>query len=176
MPFHTFISRALLLVLLAAKAAGAQSLPGAVELALKRAHVPLSAVSAYVQDVNEAKPSLALNAAQPMNPASTMKLLTTYAALELLGPTHTWKTEAYAGGNIEGGVLQGDLILKGYGDPKLTLENFWLLLRRLRALGLREIHGDLSRTAAISSRPPTTRESSTPSRCAPTTSARTRCC
>jgi D-alanyl-D-alanine carboxypeptidase/D-alanyl-D-alanine-endopeptidase (penicillin-binding protein 4) len=78
-----------------------------------------------------------------MNPASTMKLVTTYAALELLGPAYTWKTEAYAGGNLQGSVLQGDLILKGYGDPKLTLESFWLLLRRLRASGLREIHGDL---------------------------------
>jgi D-alanyl-D-alanine carboxypeptidase/D-alanyl-D-alanine-endopeptidase (penicillin-binding protein 4) len=78
-----------------------------------------------------------------MNPASTMKLVTTYAALELLGPTYTWKTEAYAAGSLDSGVLNGDLILKGYGDPKFTLENFWLLLRRLRALGLREIHGDL---------------------------------
>ena len=143
MRIRSFISCVLLLPLLAAQAAGAQALPSAVELALKRAHVPLAAVSAYVRDVDEAKPLLALNAAQPMNPASTMKLVTTYAALELLGPTHTWKTEAYAGGSIEAGVLQGDLILKGYGDPKLTLEKFWLLLRRLRALGLREIHGDL---------------------------------
>jgi len=138
-----FVLRALLIFLLAAKVAGAQSLPATVELALKRAHIPLSGVAAYVQGVDDARPLLAHNAAQAMNPASTIKLLTTYAALELLGPTYTWKTEAYAGGKLEGGVLQGNLILKGYGDPKLTLENFWLLLRRLRALGLREIRGDL---------------------------------
>ena len=138
-----FIIRALLIFLLAAKVAGAQSLPAPVELALKRAHIPLSGVAAYVQDVDGGMPLAAHNATQAMNPASTMKLLTTYAALELLGPTYTWKTEAYAGGKLEGGVLQGNLILKGYGDPKLTLENFWLLLRRLRALGLREIRGDL---------------------------------
>ena len=143
MPFHPFISRALLIFLLAAKVASAQSLPPAVELALKRAHVPLSSVSAYVQDVDGARPLLAHNAAQAMNPASTMKLLTTYAALELLGPTYTWKTEAYAAGKLQGDTLRGDLVLKGYGDPKLTLENFWLLLRKLRALGLREIRGDL---------------------------------
>jgi serine-type D-Ala-D-Ala carboxypeptidase/endopeptidase (penicillin-binding protein 4) len=93
--------------------------------------------------VGDASPLLSHNAAQAMNPASTMKLLTTYAALELLGPTYTWKTEAYAGGKLQGDTLQGDLILKGYGDPKLTLENFWLLLGKLRALGLREIRGDL---------------------------------
>jgi D-alanyl-D-alanine carboxypeptidase/D-alanyl-D-alanine-endopeptidase (penicillin-binding protein 4) len=138
-----FIIRLLLVFVLATKLASAQSLPPAVELALKRAHIPLSSVGAYVQDVDGGRPRVAHNAARAMNPASTMKLLTTYAALELLGPTYTWKTDAYAGGKLEGGVLEGNLILKGYGDPKLTLENFWLLLRRLRALGLREIRGDL---------------------------------
>ena len=143
MPLITFLLRVLLVFLLALKATLAQSLPPAVELALKRAHIPLSAVAVYVQDVDGTKPLLAHNAAQAMNPASTMKLVTTYAALDLLGPGYTWKTKVYAGGKLQGDILQGDLILKGYGDPKLTLENFWLLLRRLRALGLREIRGDL---------------------------------
>ena len=142
MPF-TFILRALLIFLFAAELALAQSLPAPVELALKRANIPLSGVAAYVQEVDGARPLVSHNAAQAMNPASTMKLLTTYAALELLGPTYTWKTEAYARGTMQGDVLQGDLILKGYGDPKLTLENFWMLLRKLRGLGLREIRGDL---------------------------------
>ncbi|MFH1043770.1 MAG: D-alanyl-D-alanine carboxypeptidase/D-alanyl-D-alanine-endopeptidase [Pseudomonadota bacterium] len=143
MPFRLFLLRALLLFVVAAKLASAQSLPATVDLALKRAHIPLSGVAAYVQDVDGSTPLVAHNASQAMNPASTMKLVTSYAALELLGPAYTWKTEAYADGKLEGGVLQGNLILKGYGDPKLTLENFWLLLRRLRALGLREIRGDL---------------------------------
>jgi len=143
MPLTLFLLRALIVFALAAELAGAQALPASVEQALKRAKIPLSAVAAYVQDVDDGKPLVAHHAAQAMNPASTMKLLTTYAALELLGPTYIWKTEAYAGGKLEEGVLQGDLILKGYGDPKLTLERFWLLLRRLRALGLREIRGGL---------------------------------
>ena len=143
MPSRPAILRALFALFLAANAAYAQALPPAVELALKRAHVPLSAVAAYVQSVDGSSPLLAHNATQAMNPASTMKLLTTYAALELLGTTYTWTTAAYAGGRLQGDTLQGDLILKGGGDPKLTLEKFWLLLRRLRALGLREIRGDL---------------------------------
>jgi len=138
-----FILRALFFFAFAVNTAGAQSLPPSVELALKRAQIPLSAIAAHVQDVDGGRPQVAHNAAQAMNPASTMKLLTTYAALELLGPTYTWKTEVYAAGKLEGGVLEGNLVLKGYGDPKLTMENFWLLLRRLRALGLREIRGDL---------------------------------
>jgi D-alanyl-D-alanine carboxypeptidase/D-alanyl-D-alanine-endopeptidase (penicillin-binding protein 4) len=44
---------------------------------------------------------------------------------------------------MEGDTLTGDLILRGTGDPRLTLENFWLMLRTLRARGLREIRGDL---------------------------------
>ena len=135
--------RTLPALLLVASLAQAQSLPAPVERALTRANIPLAGVAAFVQDVDGARAGIAFNTTQAMNPASTMKLLTTYAALELLGPTYAWKTEAYLNGSLQGDVLDGDLILKGYGDPKLTLENFWLLLRKLRALGVREIRGDL---------------------------------
>ena len=74
-----------------------------------------------------AQPLLELNAGVAMNPASVMKLVTTFAGLELLGPAYTWKTELYADGFRNGDTLQGNLIIKGYGDPKLNLENFWLL-------------------------------------------------
>ena len=139
----SFAVRVLLLFQTAATIACAQALPPAVEQALKRAQIPLSATAAFVQEVDGDRPLLAHNAALAMNPASTMKLVTTYAALELLGPAYTWKTEAYASAGLQGDALAGNLILKGYGDPKLTLENFWLLLRKLRALGVREIRGDL---------------------------------
>lgn len=84
-----------------------------------------------------------VNTAAPFNPASTMKLVTTGAALDLLGPAFTWKTEAYARGALEGDVLQGDLVIKGGGDPKLTVEGLWLFLREIRARGIREIRGNL---------------------------------
>jgi D-alanyl-D-alanine carboxypeptidase/D-alanyl-D-alanine-endopeptidase (penicillin-binding protein 4) len=119
------------------------ALPAPVAASLAAAGIAANGVAAFVQEVGSASPLLAFNTAQPMNPASTMKLLTTYAALELLGPSFTWKTEAYASGAMSGDVLEGDLVLRGTGDPKLTVENFWLLLRGLRARGLREIRGDL---------------------------------
>lgn len=121
----------------------AAELPGPVATALARAGIPQSAAAFYVHEIGAAPPLLAIGAERPLNPASTIKLLTTYAALELLGPAYTWPTEAYADGDLAQGVLAGNLILKGHGDPKLTLENFWLLLRELRARGLREIRGDL---------------------------------
>jgi D-alanyl-D-alanine carboxypeptidase/D-alanyl-D-alanine-endopeptidase (penicillin-binding protein 4) len=124
-------------------AASADALPGPVAQALARAGVPQSAVGLYVQQVDAPRPSAIFNASKAMNPASAIKLVTTFAALDLLGPAYTWKTEAYLLGRLQGDVLDGDLLLKGYGDPKLTVENFWLFLRSLRARGLREIRGDL---------------------------------
>ena len=133
----------LVLLLLAAPAAGARGLPKPVAEALRAAGVPESAVGIVVQEVGASRPSLQLNDAVPMNPASTMKLVTTYAALELLGPAYHWKTEAYAAAPVRNGVLEGDLVLKGYGDPHLDFEGFWSLLRQLRGKGLRDIRGDL---------------------------------
>jgi D-alanyl-D-alanine carboxypeptidase/D-alanyl-D-alanine-endopeptidase (penicillin-binding protein 4) len=124
-------------------AASADALPGPVAQALARVGVPQSAVGLYVQQVDAPRPTAVFNASQPMNPASAIKLVTAFAALELLGPAYTWKTEAHLVGRLQGDVLDGDLLLKGYGDPKLTMENLWLFLRSLRARGLREIRGDL---------------------------------
>jgi D-alanyl-D-alanine carboxypeptidase/D-alanyl-D-alanine-endopeptidase (penicillin-binding protein 4) len=119
------------------------ALPPAIKQAIKRANLPESSVSIWVQDVSAKEPLLSHNAKAAMNPASVMKLLTTYAGLDLLGPAFTWRTEVYTRGESQGAVLNGDLMLKGHGDPKLTIENLWLLLRNVRARGLREIHGNL---------------------------------
>jgi D-alanyl-D-alanine carboxypeptidase/D-alanyl-D-alanine-endopeptidase (penicillin-binding protein 4) len=97
----------------------------------------------YVHETGADRPLISHGAERVLNPASTMKLVTTYAALELLGPAYTWSTDVYIGGPVENEVLAGDLIIKGYGDPKLTLENFWLMLRNVRARGVREIRGDV---------------------------------
>jgi D-alanyl-D-alanine carboxypeptidase/D-alanyl-D-alanine-endopeptidase (penicillin-binding protein 4) len=115
--------------------AGAAPLPKSVLQALKAAGVPPAGVAAVVQEAGASRPSISVNPQASINPASVMKLVTTYAALELLGPAYRWKTEAY---------LDGDhLVLRGTGDPKLNHESFWMLLRGLRGRGLREIRGDI---------------------------------
>jgi D-alanyl-D-alanine carboxypeptidase/D-alanyl-D-alanine-endopeptidase (penicillin-binding protein 4) len=119
------------------------ALPPEVSRAFFAAQVPLSAVGAWVQEIGAARPVFSQQPARAMNPASTMKLVTTFAALELLGPDYRWRTEAYAGGPVTDGVLEGDLLLKGYGDPKITLEQFQALVAALRATGLETIRGDL---------------------------------
>ncbi len=113
----------------------AADLPPAVAKALQATGIPTSSVSALVQEVGAARPSLAVNEHEPRNPASVMKLVTTFAALELLGPAYRWKTEAYSDGD--------NLVLRGRGDPKLNVESFWMLLRSLRGRGVRDIKGDV---------------------------------
>ena len=124
-------------------AALAASLPPAVANALRVAKIQPSTVGIYVQEVGSNRPMLNVNADRPMNPASVMKLVTTYAALELLGPSFTWKTGIYENGMRRGDVLEGDLIIKGAGDPKLTQDDLATAMRALRARGIREVRGNI---------------------------------
>ena len=119
------------------------ALPAPVEQALQRAAIPPAALAVVTRPLNSAAGGWHHRAEQPMNPASLMKLLTTLAALELIGPAHSWRTDWLATTPVVDGVLTGDLFLRGSGDPKLTYDRLWLLLRELRARGLQEIRGDL---------------------------------
>jgi D-alanyl-D-alanine carboxypeptidase/D-alanyl-D-alanine-endopeptidase (penicillin-binding protein 4) len=121
----------------------AAPLPVPVATALKRVGLSPKGYSAYVHVVGEREPRLAVNADVPRNPASTVKLVTTLAALETLGPAYVWKTEAWSRQPIRDGRLEGDLHLKGYGDPFLVIEHFWKFLRELRNDGLAHVAGDL---------------------------------
>jgi D-alanyl-D-alanine carboxypeptidase/D-alanyl-D-alanine-endopeptidase (penicillin-binding protein 4) len=133
---------AALALVVVADASGA-ALPREVERAFRDAKVPLSSVGVVVQEVNGRKPLFAQQIDRPFNPASVMKLVTTFAALELLGPDYRWKTDAYLGGTLERGVLHGDLLLKGGGDPKITVEQWQAFMAALRARGLEAVDGDL---------------------------------
>jgi D-alanyl-D-alanine carboxypeptidase/D-alanyl-D-alanine-endopeptidase (penicillin-binding protein 4) len=132
-----------LLLVNAAGAAEVGKLPTPVARTLAAHRLPAANLSLYVQEVGEHAPVLAVNAGSARNPASVMKLLTTLAALEELGPAYTWKTEAWATAPVKDGVLEGDLTLKGYGDPYLVIEHFWRFLRALRRQGVETIRGDL---------------------------------
>lgn len=128
----------------ASAAAQEQRLPPEVSAALARAQVPPQALSVLVTDVaTPATPRLAYRADAPVNPASLMKLVTTFAALETLGPAFTWNTPVYVEGAVQHGTLHGNLYIQGRGDPTLVLERLWLLLRRVRGLGIHGIDGDI---------------------------------
>jgi D-alanyl-D-alanine carboxypeptidase/D-alanyl-D-alanine-endopeptidase (penicillin-binding protein 4) len=132
----------LILAGVALPAAGA-GLPEAISSAMHRAAIPDGAASFWVEGLDGAHLNLAINAERPMSPASTMKLVTSFAALELLGPAFTWKTRVYGSVPPINGVLLGDLYIRGGGDPKLVLEDLWLILGEVRARGVREIRGDI---------------------------------
>jgi len=119
------------------------AIPANLQQVLNARRVPAGAYGIYVQEIGAAEPLLSVNSAQAFNPASTAKLLTTWLALEELGPTYTWPTEAYIRGTLDRGTLQGDLILKGYGDPYFLTEQLWQFQQQLRLRGLRTIDGDL---------------------------------
>lgn len=121
----------------------AASLPAPVAEALREAGLPPEDVAIEVRPVEGPGLLATLNAETPFNPASTMKLLTSLVAFDRFGPAYTWKTRIYATGPLRNGVLQGDLVVEGGGDPHLVLEDLWGMLRRLRARGLRDVAGDL---------------------------------
>src|SRR5688572_33237843 len=108
-----------LLSALTCTAAWGADLPRPVRRALGAVGIPQSSAHVVVQDLASGRASLSVNAGAAVNPASLMKLVTTYAALELLGPAYRWRTEVYRDAD--------DLVLRGYGDPKLDYESFWML-------------------------------------------------
>jgi D-alanyl-D-alanine carboxypeptidase/D-alanyl-D-alanine-endopeptidase (penicillin-binding protein 4) len=86
---------------------------------------------------------LAHQADVPRNPASLMKLVTTTAALDVLGPAYTWRTPVAIDGVVRDSVLQGNVYIRGQGDPKIGVEQLWLILRRLQGMGIQKIQGDM---------------------------------
>lgn len=132
------------LALLVLGSASAEGLPGPVEEALARHRLPAESLSVFVQDVASPEPPLVSHRADvARHPASTIKLLTTLAALEELGPAWKWETGVYVTGPVRDGRLDGDLVLVGGGDPFLVVEQVWRLLAAVRARGLREVAGRL---------------------------------
>lgn len=158
----------LLALCFAAGGAAAQDIPTPVADAFHRAGIPLSSVGIWVQPVGlpaeGARPPetpvapsaatagvpaaplpalVAVNDGSLFSPASIMKLVTSGAALDILGPGYTWKTDVLATSQPQSGVLHGDLVFRGGGDPRFVQEHLWLFLRQLRERGIRDVQGDL---------------------------------
>ncbi|MFF0826252.1 D-alanyl-D-alanine carboxypeptidase/D-alanyl-D-alanine-endopeptidase [Brevibacillus sp. NPDC003359] len=97
-----------------------------------------------VYDLTDKKYLYKHNAERNFIPASNMKLFTTVAGLDKLGPDYQWKTEVFISGKVNnGGILQGDLILKGYGDPSLTPDDLQQIAKAIKDMGIKRINGNL---------------------------------
>lgn len=129
--------------------AATTGLPAAVAQSLLQAGVPETHVSLWVQPVDSVSPTLTFHDQHPMNPASVMKLVTAFAALEALGPAHTWTTRIAAYGQVTDKVLHGDLYLVGGADPLLSYERLWKMLRKIREMGITVITGDIILDSSI---------------------------
>lgn len=121
----------------------AQELPERVAAQLASSGLPSSALSFVVMRPGDGALMLAMTAERPMQPASTMKLLTSAVALDVLGRAYRGRTEIRTSGSVRDGVLLGNLVLRGLGDTDLDVEAFRGMLRTLRNQGVQEIRGDL---------------------------------
>jgi len=138
----TWLARAAAGATLFACAAGsAQGLPAELEKAWKATGLPAGSLSLVVQELGGQR-LVSINAAEPRNPASVMKLVTTWAALSELGPNYVWRTEFLVdpGGRPDArGALRGPLYLRAGADPMFLMQDLWLLLRELRLRGVKQI-------------------------------------
>jgi D-alanyl-D-alanine carboxypeptidase/D-alanyl-D-alanine-endopeptidase (penicillin-binding protein 4) len=124
---------------------GAGAAQGALEPRLDRAlavpHVSAAASAAFAVDLATGEAIYAHNESLPLLPASNEKLAVTYAALNALGPSFTIETDVLGAGEQVGATWQGDLVLKGYGDPTLSSSDLTVLARQVRADGITRVSG-----------------------------------
>lgn len=118
----------------------AQGLPSELQNAWQKTGLPESALSLVVKEIDGPE-LISINANTPRNPASVMKLVTTWTALIGLGPEHRWRTELYAQNFRvdEQGTLKGPLYIKAAGDPVFSIADLWSLLRDLRMRGVKNL-------------------------------------
>ncbi len=112
-------------------------------LALSKAGVPRDAASLVVVRLGERTPLVALNARTARNPASVMKMVTTFAALDVLGPGYRWKTEALANARPDANGRVRTLYVRGNGNPFWVTDEFNAFVRGIHARGVQQISGDL---------------------------------
>ena len=116
-------------------------LPESVSLLLRSANIPEDAMGAIVLRGNTTV--LSHGAERSMQPASTMKLVTTAVGLEQLGPIFRGRTELRTSADVINGVLKGDLILRGGADTDFNADVLTHMLQTLRNQGIVKIKGDL---------------------------------
>jgi D-alanyl-D-alanine carboxypeptidase/D-alanyl-D-alanine-endopeptidase (penicillin-binding protein 4) len=147
---------ALLALLAGPRPAQAQdALPPAVVLALEQAEVPADGFAAIALPLGRDGLVWRHRDRVPVQPGSTMKVVTSIVALDVLGPNARGHTALLSAAPLQDGVLQGDLVLRGGLDPDLGLPQLWALLGELRAAGVRHIEGALvvDRSARRPARP-----------------------
>ena len=102
-----------------------------------------SKVSVLIRELKSGKDLVNINSDTKMKPASVIKVLTTYASLLEFGKSYGIPTRVYYHGSYSAGIIDGDLIIKGYGDPTLSKRDIPKIVKRIRRLGIRGFTGDV---------------------------------
>jgi D-alanyl-D-alanine carboxypeptidase/D-alanyl-D-alanine-endopeptidase (penicillin-binding protein 4) len=118
-------------------------LPAALRERLTETGLAAEGFGLLVQPLDGSAPVLSWQAGRPFVLASTSKLITSMAALDLLGPGYRWRTRAYLSGPLTNGRLLGDLVIRGGGDASLTSRDLLAWFQQLREQGLQEVWGDI---------------------------------
>lgn len=121
----------------------ASALPAALAEVIRGTALKDARTSILVEELATGRQLFASHPDELLNPASNMKLVTTIAALSILGPQHRFYTDLLLEKELEQGVLQGHLYLRGKGDPSLDTNRLYELVRTLKNRGLTEVKGDL---------------------------------
>ncbi|NVZ49588.1 D-alanyl-D-alanine carboxypeptidase/D-alanyl-D-alanine-endopeptidase [Pseudomonas sp. B6002] len=100
-------------------------------------------VSLTVRDARSGATLYQHNPRTRLVPASNLKLLTTAAAMDVLGPQYRFSTQLLSNGQQQGDRLTGNLYLRGLGDPTLQFADYQVLAAQLASRGVREVQGDL---------------------------------
>lgn len=115
----------------------------AINKILNRSEISKGNYSLYIKNISKQAKVFSYNEQKAFNPASVMKLVTTYAGLQLLGPQYQWKTEVLYTGYIKNKHLYGDLIIKGYGDPTITYADLSEIIEKVQQQDIQYIHGNI---------------------------------
>lgn len=121
----------------------ATTLPSAIESMIHKHKIKRSNVSVYIKEAGKNRVVAALNIDKEMTPASVIKVYSTYAALLELGYNYRWPTKFYYTGRLKNGILHGNLIIKGFGDPTLKTSDIKPIVSALKAKGIRKIEGNI---------------------------------
>lgn len=100
-------------------------------------------LSLRVEELGTGRVIASHNEDQSMVPASGLKIISSIAALETLGPSATVKTKVFIDGRVINNEVQGSLVVKGEGDPYLVSERLWLLARDVQRRGIKNITGGI---------------------------------
>ena len=120
------------------------ALPQGIEEIISKSTIPKDDISIYIKEVGNSTNVIAsLYENRRRTPASVIKVLSTYAAILKLGFNYRFPTQFYSNGSIKNGILHGDLIIKGFGDPTLSVKNLEEMVNNIYLHGIRKIEGNI---------------------------------